>query len=688
MSRLCVYLALTTVAIAQPILGLYGSQLSVFTSAQFEGMRVVWFALVMLVGPALILFALDIALSLTWKSRGLQIHYALVLVGHWAATSALLRSLSLNHWTLDLMLTGAVAVLLTVLYAQRVTVRAWLLMMSPMAAVVAAVFVVSASSIVFLTNADAEGKFEASTAAPNTPLPTKDISVLWLVLDEAPLFPLLNTDGRVNANRFPGFAALANESTWYRNTVATTQRTSEAVPAMLTGAWPVIKTQPVFENYPRNLFTLMAGNKDLDVNEMFALCPTNLCPSKARPRTSFPAFMKDSLIVLGHTLFPADLRGTLPPIDEGWGNFQEPKGTENGIANFSHVTEIQNVQKIIDRAATTKKPTVHFSHALIPHRPWDIAADLRMSSTMSKDPRKNSSVERLRDNYQAHVRQYVATDTLVGEMVATLKKSNNWDRTMVIVTSDHGLTFTPGESLRDKINPKNRDTLEDIFRVPLFIKYPQQQSAAVNDCPVSSVDLLPTVSAATGISAGWITDGVDLLSKCPVRTSRTVKWFGGETSVTSGIDELMLRVMHYNKWIPANGNAADIYKTGRSGSLLGTRTPSEFNQSVGLAWTLNDADAFQKVGANRFEFVPTRAAGRIILEATVPADTEGLIAIDGVFVGVVSELSGASPSEPGTFYSSALDPQYIGKGAHTVEMWTAQWTNNEVQLSRVGPPSR
>ena len=668
-------------------MGLYGSQLAVFTAAQFEGMRVIGFALLLLLGPALVLFALDISLSAIWKSQRLTIHYALVLVGHWAVASAVFRSVTIGHWVLDLMFTGLIAFIVTLLYAQRVAVRAWLFMLSPVAVVVAIVFVVSASSIVFPPQADAEGKFESTSSTSDLPPPTKDISVLWLVLDEAPLYPLLNTDGRINANRFPGFAELANESTWYRNTMTTTQRTKEAVPAMLTGMWPVIGTQPGFENYPRNIFTLMAGNKRLDVNEMFSLCPSNLCDGTARTRSSFSSFMKDSLVVLGHKLLPAGLRSALPPIDESWGNFQEPTGTEDGVAKNRRVNEIKGLQSFVERAATSREPTLHFSHILIPHRPWNIAADLRLSSTMSKD-RRESSAERYRDNYQAQVRQYVATDTLVGEMISTLKKSQNWDRTMVIVTSDHGISFTPGESTRDKINPNNQGTLEDIFRVPLFIKYPRQQSASVNDCPVSLIDLLPTVSAATGISAGWTTDGVDLLSQCPERASRTVRWLGGETSISTGVNALMSRVMNYDRWIPANGNVADIFKSGRSGQLVGTRTPAEFTQAEGITWTLNDAASFQKVGTDRFERVPTRAAGHVKLRDSLAPSVEGLIAIDGVFVGVVSELSGARPTGGGTFYSSALDPQYIGGGSHTVEMWLARWGNGSVELSRVGPPTR
>ncbi|MSZ56734.1 MAG: hypothetical protein F2594_05305, partial [Actinobacteria bacterium] len=56
-----------------------------------------------------------------------------------------------------------------------------------------------------------------------------DINVVMIVFDEAMLSPLLRTDGTINRKRFPGFAALADSSTWYRNMMGTAQRTTEAV---------------------------------------------------------------------------------------------------------------------------------------------------------------------------------------------------------------------------------------------------------------------------------------------------------------------------------------------------------------------------------------------------------------------------------------------------------------------------
>ena len=35
--------------------------------------------------------------------------------------------------------------------------------------------------------------------------------------------------------------------------------------------------------------------------------------------------------------------------------------------------------------------------------------------------------------------QYAATDSIVLDLVTSMKKSANWDRTMIFVTADHGI---------------------------------------------------------------------------------------------------------------------------------------------------------------------------------------------------------------------------------------------------------
>ena len=96
-------------------------------------------------------------------------------------------------------------------------------------------------------------------------------------------------------------------------------------------------------------------------------------------------------------------------------------------------------------------------------------------------------------------------DEKVGELVAHLKATRQFDRTMIIITADHG------ESFGDR-NILGHDTsvYEDQVHVPLIIKYPGQTHAERVETLVSHVDLMPTVLAVLGLRPSAETQGMDL----------------------------------------------------------------------------------------------------------------------------------------------------------------------------------
>jgi len=482
-----------------------------------------------------------------------------------------------------------------------------------------------------------------SPAHAEAEVPASDVSVLFIVLDEAPLLPLLKTDGTINRERFPGFASLADNSTWYRNAMTTAQRTTEAVPAVLTGNLPTFKNYPYFKDHPKNLFTLLREEKKLNVYQAITnLCPKNVCAN---------APSRDDKKIL---------------------------------------MQVREMKTAISRAATATTPTLNFAHVLLPHRPWSLVPDLRFMSDVLEfpDPRSEFLVDRRRDNYQSMLRQYVATDVLIGDLVNTMKASPNWDNTMIVVTADHGITFEPGKSYRDTIDTKSPGTMEDIFRVPLFIKYPRQTTSSVSDCPASSIDLLPTVLAVSSQRTYTKTDGSNLASSCPQRARRTVRWPAGSFQLSTTFPSLMKRVKYYDKWIDADSDVDGIYRSGLSGSLLGETVPTTPNTTTSVKWHLNLASNYQNIGTGRLSTVPARASGLLYPSKRMCRRCEALIAINGTFVGVVSEMAGARPTKNGVYFSSSLMTRLMDPGPATVELWVANWRKKTPALERVGPPQK
>ena len=81
-----------------------------------------------------------------------------------------------------------------------------------------------------------------------------------LVFDEWPLASIVRSDGTIDADLYPNVAALAGDSTWYRDTTTVANLTNFAVPALLTGNLPEEGDTADTATHPENLFTLLGGN--------------------------------------------------------------------------------------------------------------------------------------------------------------------------------------------------------------------------------------------------------------------------------------------------------------------------------------------------------------------------------------------------------------------------------------------
>ena len=467
------------------------------------------------------------------------------------------------------------------------------------------------------------------------------ISVVWLVLDEAPLYALLQTDGRINEKRFPGFTKLASVSTWYRDTLATAQRTTEAVPAMLDGMWPTMRNYPYLVDHPVNLFTLANGHKALDVYQSITnLCPEKVCPNKI-------------------------------PDEERQAEFQ-----------------VEAFRNLIKESSSSTSATVHFSHILLPHRPWRFTTDGRLGRELATDPRPSTQTDRRRDAYQSLLRQFVVTDAILLDFLNQLEESANWDRTMLVVTSDHGMTFVPGESFRDEVNPNNLPTLDDIYRVPLFIRYPNQSTPSVSDCPVSSIDILPTVLSVAEIPHSATFDGVNLSATCPQRTSRRVQWPYTGRDMTTDFTDLVKRVQYYDTWVDADGSIDDIHRVGRSGALLGTSVSSSTQNASYITWTTLDPESFTGIGDSALSYAPSRISGRVTTSKSLCSRCEGILVVDGVVVASIPELAGIAPAKKPAYFTTSVDTSTITSSSHEPELWIADWTSTSPKLSKVGPSAR
>jgi hypothetical protein len=61
---------------------------------------------------------------------------------------------------------------------------------------------------------------------------------ILLILDEFPSDSLLDRQGRIDPVRYPNFAALAGDGTWFKNAYSVYDSTTKAVPLILDGIRP------------------------------------------------------------------------------------------------------------------------------------------------------------------------------------------------------------------------------------------------------------------------------------------------------------------------------------------------------------------------------------------------------------------------------------------------------------------
>ena len=114
---------------------------------------------------------------------------------------------------------------------------------------------------------------------------------------------------------------------------------------------------------------------------------------------------------------------------------------------------------------------------IVPAMPWDEYRKQRM--WMSDADRIEA--ERL---YELEIRY---TDEHVGRLLDGLKAHGLFDQACICFTADHG------EEFLDHGDVGHVGTLyEELVRVPLLVKFPEQTEPVVHDAPVALVDVMPT----------------------------------------------------------------------------------------------------------------------------------------------------------------------------------------------------
>ena len=654
------YMALCTMAIAQPVLDLYGNNITVFSAAKLTSLEVMAFVLAIVLVPPVIAVVLD-RFSALFGNR-VNEAFRLLLMGFLSFFFglAVARWVGLNNNIGSVAMGTVFGVLIPVGFDKFKPVREWSRWLSVVSVAVVASAVVQMQPVLFQTDGPTSDAVVGNS----------DIGVLQLVLDEFPLFAILDSNGNINAERFPGFAELASVSTWFRDSVAPSNFTHQAVPALFASVLPPQEGSPFLAEYPKNIFTLFADVADVSgVEPVSSLCPSSVCDrggleSSGVDSVRMKNFFRDASYVYGQRVLPPFVRKKVPSIDGTWGGFGAVAEKFKEQFNIGALGQSDAITKGVDSFLKSYTPAVHVVHALIPHAPWRLTPDNRIAPLSPSITTSNpDSVDGVRDAYQTFLYQLSAVDSSVLDMLKRLKASKRWDTTMLIVTADHGISFIPTMPQRHS-DFSDMAQSDDVYRVPTFIKFPQQRAAVISDCPITNLDIVPTIVDVLQTTTTWTFAGTSIANDCPLGRTRKVVSATGQSQVfTAGFSDTIKRTQHYAELVSNVGAIRRVAAVGSSADLIGTPIRASGSADGVAGWTLKQKAMFSNVKTGRGASIPSLVFGTVITTKEMPEGTEGIVTINGIGAGVIGELSLAN----GTIdYTALLDYTLLTKGKHEV----------------------
>ena len=611
--------ALSGLAVAQPLLDIFGRAPHQFVFRGATGTDVVVFGLAVVLGPPLLLWALEAVVGLVSQALRQVLHLLLLGALVWVLAVQLLRPVA-GTWVL-FATAALVAVAAAAAHRRFEAARLWLGFVAVAPVAFLALFLVASPTARLLTG-DVDAARGARVGAP--------APVVVVVFDELPLVSIMDSDGQVDAELFPNFADLAASSHWFRNATAPTNVTWHAVPSLLTGVQPTDGTAPFASDHPSNLFTLLADSHRLNVVETITrLCPSTVC----EPTGGRGLLLDDARDVLFDRVSLAGPQGD--PV-AGFVERAARRAGDDLPDETLRTAHSDRVERLID-GIVDDSLTVHYLHLLLPHQP------LRYLPSGAEYDGPDPDIGRDGDDFDdrawppvlsrhRHVLQVAYADALLGQILERLRSVGVYDQALVAVLSDHGIAFQPGRATRLLDNQRLDDVVaRELLWVPFFLKLPGQAEPVVSDANVLVTDLLPTIADVLRFDLRHDVDGRSALGEPRPDGAKPFHHSDTHAFGVSLTDEVVvdgdalfptLPLLGIDRFLPHRGSPHRLWQVGPRAELVGG--PSE---------GLPEVEA--TVHGAPFEVEP----GAVVVPALVRADVPGVrpgeglaVAFDGVVV--------------------------------------------------------
>lgn len=652
-SALLELFALCGLAIAQPLLDITGRAPDFFLFHEARPIEILGLAGLVTLAPPLLCWSAGLLVGLAGRLARRTAHVLTV--------GALCVALAVQVGKGMLPVRGTPLAVLAVL-AGVVLVAAYLrwaaaAMLLRVAAVgplvFVALFVFASSTSPLLLGGKAHRAVAGRPVGPHPPL-------VVIFFDELPQLSLLDDGGRLDAGRFPAFAKLAGDSTWYRNATTAIGSTTYAIPSMLSGRYPAREAAPHYSQYPNNLFTLLAGSYDLRVNEsVIQLCPPRDCARTGTAATGLSGLLGESATLLEQVVSPRD------PPQAATGGFAEPTVGRVADQRVPAPTDVKfrwnrradnqplRFRGFLDGLRPSSRPTLHFLHLILPHHAFRYLPSGTQYAPWNQ--LRPDGAEMRGFWHERHLLQARYTDHLLGMAMDALRASGLYDKATVVVTADHGISFNPATELR-LIDRAQRNAAE-VAWVPLFIKGPGQRAPRVDYRNWQHVDLLPTLADYAGVSVPWPVDGISALG--PTRPDSAKPFY------TKAGSRFPLDSAGALKTVLAGPDALPYRLPRLFTHLVGRTVGSLPVRADGPAATLGNPADFRAVDPASGA-LPAIAHGTV--PRSVPAGRQVAIALNGR-IGAVARVMPVGALEKTRFAGLIADERLFRPGANQVELF-------------------
>lgn len=547
---------------------------------------------------------------------------------------------------LSMLVVGiGIAGALLYLYSHAIQFFTMILLLSVIAVPAQFLFMSEVSQILFAGEPEVAEEITVDSSTP----------VVVIVYDELPLQSLLDRNLEIDAVRYPNFARLADDSHWFQNATTVQESSRHALPAIATGTFPDISRTPTASQYPRNLFTLLQHSHYLLVSEPATqLCPTTLCENQSELELGRFALASRALAA-----------PQAPPVTSA---IQRPDFDVSVARNVSD----------------SNPPAAVFMHSMLPHHPWRHLPS--GSRFVDREPHLTGlGPDRhwMPDSaitlhlYQRHLLQVEYTDSLLGDLLDQLESEDIYDDALLILTSDHGISFQPEEPYRH-YEPQ---TATDIALVPFFVKLPGQSEQVISERNVEIIDILPTVVDILDIDVRWAFDGQSVFSHKPEREQKTLvhNLTGEHVELPAIIDGLEEAVDHKVSLFGDGSDSDGLFAYGPFGELFGVAVEDlELADGADIHADLDTDDSLKDVDPDG-SFIPALIQGEMTGGDQVSSGEHIAIAVNGVIRAVpeVFELDGRLQ------FAAVVPEDSFVEGENDVEIFIVLRDDETVVLQQV-----